>query len=1108
MIDWIKSQFLIPNESILIYGFFDNNLVLLSLLVAIFSSFMALHIGGQSLSSASASRRHTTNLIGSLALGGGIWSMHFIGMLAFDLCTVVEYNMPLTFASLIPSIAASYVALTYLQTHTTGLRPLLLGGVLVGSGIGAMHYTGMASMEMAPLLRYDLSLFALSIVVAVSLSMLSLWIRVGLQRFERLNHWQVNLLASIVMGFAIAGMHYTGMAAARFVRPPGMELSEQTGQISFYLAIIVSIITIVFTTIVLGVNILFKYKDISKQASSYARRLQAMTETAVDCIISINANGVIESVNRSTEKLLGWSPQELVGNNISMLMPEPYKSQHDSYIHKYLTTGEANIIGSSREVKAKHKHGHLIDVRLAIGHVNLEQENFFVGYISDLTQRIEMEQAIRENEAKFRSLIGNIPGIAYRCLNEKDWPMIFISDAVEAMTGYPASDFLLPNNIRSFTDLYHPEDRKPILSTPTSNKNFRLEYRILTKNNDVRWVLEIGNYVQDEESGVAWLDGFIMDITERREMEQQLIDAKEIAEEAAEARSAFMANMSHEIRTPMNSIIGFSDILLDADLNTEQKRHVATINSASKSLLHLLNDILDSAKLDKGKLELETIEFSLIEEVDSVVSTLWLQARSKGLALNVNVPNKLEGYYLGSPDRIRQVLTNIIGNAIKFTESGEVTVTLTPGDDNMVRFEISDTGIGMTPEQVESVFDPFKQADASMSRKFGGTGLGTTISKQLVELMGGKIHVSSTFNQGTVFWFDLPLKQISQSNKPSQPIKNVSLPSLNVLVVDDIQQNVDLLTLLLERDGHKVTTANNGQQALDEMAKLPQFDLVLMDIQMPVLDGLTATTQRRVYERSHQLSQLPIIALTASVLLDDKVAAEQAGMQGFANKPVDYDALRQEIARVLGIDVEVSNEQEEPSYSNKNKLFDEQKGVNLWGDIDAYYQQISNFIDAQSEEIEHLQQLIKASKPQEATAKVHALKGVSGNLALTKLQKLFETIESEIAESSFEQALTTLGTTQKIFTQISDKVKVWQSNEEPAETDNSIDRTALIQLLNNLSLQAMDNEIDESMLDQLKIFKTKQISAEIKLIYDAFNDFEFEAAAQHIKELLQLISDN
>ncbi|MGB0988314.1 MAG: MHYT domain-containing protein, partial [Pseudoalteromonas spongiae] len=324
MLDWIFSHFSVPTDSLLIYGSYNPWLVALSILIAIFASFMGLQVASQVSKTHSTARRHSMLAIGSIALGGGIWSMHFIGMLAFDLCTRVEYNGAITFISMLPGIFASWVALNFINSHRKGFIPLLIGGVLVGAGIGTMHYTGMAAMEMAPLLRYEPWVFGLSIVVAVSLAMLSLWINFGLAVFSAKGKSlpYAKVWSSIIMGCAITGMHYTGMAAARFVRPPGLELSEQTSEISIYLALGISITTAIIICLVLGLNMLYRYKDISRQAAESERRIRAMMDTAIDGIISIDSQGKIIGINQATEQLLGWPSSELIGQHVNVLLPK------------------------------------------------------------------------------------------------------------------------------------------------------------------------------------------------------------------------------------------------------------------------------------------------------------------------------------------------------------------------------------------------------------------------------------------------------------------------------------------------------------------------------------------------------------------------------------------------------------------------------------------------------------------------------------------------------------------------------------------------------------------------------------------------------------------
>lgn len=1094
--------FNVVDDNLLLAGSYNPWLVILSICIAIFAAFMGFEVATQAARSRRKSRRTGLLITGSLALGGGVWSMHFIGMLAFELCTSVGYDWRITTLSIIPSIAASYVALSLLTKSAIRPAQILVGGILVGAGIGTMHYVGMAAMQMAPLLRYDLAIFALSILVAVVLAMLSLWVRYGLDRFGHLAlaPRAANGLAAVVMGCAISGMHYTGMAAARFVRPPGLELSEQPSEISYFLAMGVAVTTVVIITMVLGVGLLMRYQDTSQRAKASALRVRAMMDTAVDGIVTINSQGTVLSVNQAVERILGWSPEELIGDNVKKLVPAPDKQQHDNYIAAYLKSKQAKIIGTGREVEAMHKDGSLVDVRLGIGHVNLGDEDIFVAFISDIRERLTMERALRENEAKFRSLISNIPGIAYRCLNEGNWPMVFISDAVETITGFPAKDFLQPSPIRSFADLYHPDDREKIDACSVNDGPFSLEYRIIDANGQIRWVFEHGCLYQNEESGETWLDGFIMDITDRKIMEQDLVVAKDKAEAAASARAAFLANMSHEIRTPMNAIIGFSDILLESAADDERHKHLTTINRSAKSLLHLLNDILDSAKLDKGKVELEQQVFSLTDVVDNVVSTLWLQAKRKGLTLSAEIDPRIGRQYQGAPDRIRQVLTNLLGNAVKFTLEGKVSLSVIPISNQRVQFKVSDTGIGMTDQQMAKIFEPFAQADASMNRRFGGTGLGTTISKQLVELMGGSIEVVSELDRGSTFTVVLPLTPLDKA--PEQKTSTETrLPPLTILVVDDIEQNIELLTLMLNRNGHKVHTARDGQQALVWMQR-EDIDVVLMDLQMPVMDGLTAARERREEEEAQALQRLPIIALTASVLDADKQAAEQAGMDGFANKPVHLPSICAEIARVLGLSD--APDASTPTATNQ-AVIDEKRGFSLWQSQQRLYQEIDKYLQQWPQELAQLRKDIAAQDWTSLQRRGHRLKGVAANLALSRLAASLNQLEAADTASAAEKQLSAVS---RDIDDITQALVSLAANVEDTSYNQSasIDRQVICAALARLGEDCQHNTYQEADLRLLESLSASRYSEQAEAIISAIDDFNFAQAQQSIQTLTDSLS--
>ena len=625
-----------------------------------------------------------------------------------------------------------------------------------------------------------------------------------------------------------------------------------------------------------------------------------------------------------------------------------------------------------------------------------------------------------------------------------------------------------------------------------------MEYRIYHKDGSVRWLREQGMVVENKEEGQTWLDGFIFDITQRRAMEEQLKEAKLQAEQAAAARSAFLANMSHEIRTPMNAIIGFSDLMLDENLTQTQRKHTVTINRSARSLLHLLNDILDSAKLDKGKLELEYRDFILTDEVDTVVSTFWLEAKRKDLDFEIVLDESLEQAYHGVPERIRQVLGNLIGNAVKFTEGGKITLSIKPSGKERVAFRVTDTGIGMSAEQLNKVFDAFAQADASMSRRFGGTGLGTTISKQLVELMKGDIHASSELGKGTTFWFEIPLVSVDLENIKAKSI-NVHVPPQHILVVDDIQQNIDLISLLLKRHNHTLDIARNGVEALAKM-KEQTFDLVLMDLQMPVMDGLSASRERRKFERSNGARHIPIIALTASVLVQDKDDAKAAGMEGFANKPVDFVQLNIEMGRVLGLELPKHTDavSRYSRQSLKNELINWDKGIALWGDKPTLIQEVRRFLGHLEESIKQLADFISEHNTSETRTLSHTLKGVAGNLALMSLMTLFN--DAEKAAGDVKQS-------HQLLNQIGEEVQRLAALPELMPDDKQVQETNLDirdlkQKAKRLYQSVEQNRLDESVLADIQLMTTGQYKAQIEAICTDIDDFEFDHAATRLASLI------
>ncbi len=1107
MLESIFSAFIIPKDSEMLIGHYNYWLVTLSLVIAIFASWMAFKAASFTRTQSHFWARQLVLASGSLALGSGIWSMHFIGMLAFDIHMAMHYDVVLTIISMLPSLAASWVTLYLLHQRILSSHSVIVGGVLVGLGIGTMHYMGMEAMQMGAMLHYDLTMFFLSIFAAVILASISLSIRYSITRLlpYALSDNTVQIIAAVVMGLAISSMHYLGMAAARFSQPADMvhhtmEESYRSGQ-SMFLSAAVTFVTVVVIILVFIINLALQYKEVSERARNKRNRLLAMMNTAVDSIILIDENAMIVDANMAVFQLLGWRPEHIIGRNIKMLLPPEYQPNHDNFVKSFINTGQAKIIGSGREVEARHKDGTHIPVRLSIGHFEDNNQHYFVGFISDLRDRIEIEQALRSNESRFRSVLSNMPGTAYRRADYHQSPMAYIGEGIESLTGYPTKHFLSSTNSVHLLKLIHPDDRARYQNLKWNNNTFAIEYRLIHRDGSVHWVYEHGVKVHDEITQEAWVDGFIMDITDRVTLLDELKVAKEKAEHASAARAAFLANMSHEIRTPMNAIIGFSDLLMQSQQSAANAKQIATINQSARSLLHLLNDILDSAKLEKGKLELEVRPFSLTDEIDTVISTLWLQAKNKNIALNTEISSELHAAYIGAPERIRQVLMNLIGNAVKFTQQGHVLLTVETIPHG-VRFTISDTGIGMNEAQIQQIFEPFAQADASMSRRFGGTGLGTTISKQLIELMHGDIECQSELNIGSTFVITIPLEPTEPPKEANRGEVLHSLPPLTVLVVDDIEQNIELLSLMLKRDNHHVITAKNGEQALEKMVD-HHCDVVLMDLQMPILDGLSAASLRRDFEREHQLPATPIIALTASVLQQDRLEATQAGMNGFANKPIDYPKLCKEMAMVLQIDW-----QEEDNHHSESSLGDSvinlNQALNLWGDEHNYWHQIRRFLQQWPNYNQEFNQALDQKDNVNVVRLAHTLKGLTGNLALPIVMQQFALSEKHGKHNQLSQSQQDWQQAAEYIEQLSTQVPSNEADNVAESTNaNAISHADLMLLIDTLIEQLEHHQCEDDLIEQFSSLLANQYSSELEKMLNAIEDFELEQALQYAHRFKQ-----
>ncbi len=639
------------------------------------------------------------------------------------------------------------------------------------------------------------------------------------------------------------------------------------------------------------------------------RRQEATLEAAADAIITIDQRGTILSFNQAAQRIFGYGTTEVLGRNVSMLMPATHAARHDSYLKRFVETGTTHIMGRGREVEGITKEGKTVPIYMSLGEarsISGTGERFFVGILRDLSE-------IRSIESKQRWLARAVESTAEAVfLTDMSGLILEVNPAFVKLTGFePKKDAI---------------EMATLLSESSERSNFQNSIKHLEGGQAFSGKARIGRpgegliYAEYSISPVFSRDGavkrgfvgVVRDISEKVQHERALEEACKRAEAAKAAKDLFVANMSHELRTPLYGIMGMAEKLKETTLTVEQVDLLEIILSSARLHSALVNDILDFAKLERGTSQLQRIKVTLPQLISDIARIAESRIKEKGQTLILNLDDRLPCHVLSDPVRLQQVLLNLLGNACKYTADGgciilSALVDRVSPEAAQIKFVVTDTGIGIPGNLTADIFEPFTQLEQGYSRPHEGAGLGLSIASKFVELLGGTLCVRSRQGVGSAFFFTIPfaldpLDGAIEGRVSSEKIQDLEPAikrgcNINILIADDNIVNQKIAVNILSKAGYQVSVASDGLDALRQY-EAKHFDLVLMDIQMPKLDGLATTLEIREREKG-KTEHIPIVAFTAHAFEADLERYREVGMDGHITKPIDRESLLKEINRIL-----------------------------------------------------------------------------------------------------------------------------------------------------------------------------------------------------------------
>ncbi len=648
---------------------------------------------------------------------------------------------------------------------------------------------------------------------------------------------------------------------------------------------------------------------------SHDERTRLIMENALDGVIETDAQGRVTRWNAQAERIFGWSKEEVLGRPLTeTIIPPEAAPLHEAGIARFSEAGGGPMLNRRVEVTALRRDGTRFPIELSVTAIQTRSGWSFNAFVRDISARKAAEERLRNQSALLEAILGHIgDGVL---VADRFGKLLLVNEAADRLCGFPV-EREAGQRARTM-GLYHPDRKTPIeedeLPSCRAARGESVDDMEIYVSNGAhpegRWLLCNARPVSigggDPVAGVV----VMRDNTLRKNAEEAMRAAKEAAESANRTKSEFLANVSHELRTPLNGILGMLELVLSSEMTPEQREFLNLARTSAENQLAVVNDILDFAKIESGRFEIRASVFDVREQLKTFLGTLAVRAERKGLAFSSAVDPDVPTTLMGDPVRLRQVLLNLVGNAVKFTDAGSVrvhTVVESMGSDGVVLgFSVRDTGIGIAAEKLDLIFEPFAQADGSLTRRYSGTGLGLSIATELVKRMDGAIRVESEAGKGSCFQFTAKFGLVSgqEAVSPATPVRAPAAPiwtgrPLRVLLAEDNPVNQRLIIRLLEAEGHRVLAASDGRVAFEAYAgESVPFDVALVDLQMPGLDGFGLTASIRQHERASG-RRLPIVALTAHATGDYRERCLAAGMDGYLAKPFQARQLLEAIASAL-----------------------------------------------------------------------------------------------------------------------------------------------------------------------------------------------------------------